>query len=233
MVNPAITHPEALERLGERIDELEERVSRLEKLSVSALPAAVPTPFAAKQPTDETASASRVSVSLTTIGKALLGIAGAYLLRAIAGSAAAPRSIVASVAVAYAMAWVVVAVRKAEKSPFSGILYAATSGLILAPMLWEMCLRFQAMSPVTAAIVLATYIALITLLAERSKDTAAIGVGYACCALTALALSVATHSMAPFTAILLAIVLIGEFARIRGRAFPVAPLVFLAADINT
>jgi hypothetical protein len=231
-VNPVITHPEVLEQLVERIDELEKRVIRLETLSVPASPSAVSAPIAAKRPIDESGAASQVGASLTVIGKALLGIAGAYLLRAIASPGAVPRSVVACFATLYAMAWLVAAVRKAAGSRIGGVAYAATSALILAPMLWEMCLRFQAMSSLNAAVVLAVYVALIAILAERARDTSGVAVAYAASALTALALSVATHSMAPFTVILLAIVLLGEWARIRDRAFPVAPLVLLAADIG-
>ncbi|HEY2859610.1 MAG TPA: hypothetical protein VGJ21_14415 [Terracidiphilus sp.] len=226
-----ITEPEVLQRLGERIDELEERVSRLERDPVAGSPEAAPTATVALQFTDESEPAGSAGVLLTVIGKALLGIAGAYLLRAVASSGAVPRSIVASVAVVYAMAWLFVAVRKAVGS-LSGILYAATSGLILAPMLWEMCLRFQAMPPTVAATVLAAYVALIALLARGARGAAAITVAYACSAVTALALSIGTHSMASFTVILLVIVAIGELRKICEGAFPAAPLVYLAADIG-
>lgn len=224
-----IDHPDVLEHLAERIDALEKRVSRLEHPVVpeaaTSAPAAVPLAPNVEEP-------QQAGASLPIAGKALLGIAGAYLLRAFSGTGAASRLVIASLAGIYAVAWLVLAARSAARSRFAGILYAATSALILAPMLWEMCLRFQAMQPSIAALVLAGYVAIAAVLALRTTDSAAIAVAFAASALTALALSAATHDMLPFTVILLAMALLVELARARGRSVPIAGIVFLAADLN-
>lgn len=227
-----IDHPDVLEQLAERIDELEKRVSRLEHPLPAAVADAVATPVAATFAEAQADESPSMGASLTVVGKALLGIAGAYVLRAFSGAGAVSRLVIAAIAVVYAVAWLVVASRSAARSRFAGIFYVATSALILAPMLWEMCLRFQAMQPSIAAFVLAAYVAIAAALAVRTEVSAAIAVAFAASALTALALSVATHDMLPFTAILLAMALLVEVARMRGSASPVAAIVYLAADLD-
>jgi hypothetical protein len=83
----------------------------------------------------------------------MLGIAGAYLLRALAESTALPRLPVIAVSIVYAFLWLVPAVRVPAKAWFASVVWAATSALILVPMLWELTLRFRILpSTVTAAI---------------------------------------------------------------------------------
>jgi hypothetical protein len=227
-----ITHPEGLEQLSERIDELEKRVMRLENSSQAAPVEEPAKPAFSTARTSDSVETLQLSASLTFIGKALLGIAGAYLLRAVSASGALPRAIVAPIAVAYAIGWLVVAIRSGARGRLAGVLYSSTSILILAPMLWELCLRFDAMSASVAALVIALYVAVTVILARGAHDPWGLAVAYTGAALTALALSIGTHDMAPFTAVLLAMAILTEFARIRGRAVPFAHLVFLAVDLD-
>ena len=90
----------------------------------------------------------RPAALFSVLGKAMLGIAGAYLLRAVAESSVAAQ----------------VGGRRRRHSstpPLAGIgasrvkagewlaatIYACTSALILAPMLWELTLRFKVLPP--------------------------------------------------------------------------------------
>ena len=84
----------------------------------------------------------------------MLGIAGAYLLRAVAESSSLPKTAVAAVAIAYALGWLVWASRVKAGDWLAGTTYACTSALILAPMLWELTLRFNVLpASVSAAVV--------------------------------------------------------------------------------
>ena len=73
----------------------------------------------------------------------MLGIAGAYLLRAMAESTTFPRAVVVPVALSYAAMWLVAATRVKTEAKFASVAYAGTSVLILIPMLWELTLRFN------------------------------------------------------------------------------------------
>ena len=92
------------------------------------------------------------------VGKAMLGIAGAYLLRAMAGSTTFPRAVVVPVALSYAAMWLVAATRVKTEEKFASIAYAGTSVLILIPMLWELTLRFNFFSAAMAAAVLGAFV---------------------------------------------------------------------------
>src|SRR6266567_3786052 len=130
--------PETLEQLSARVDALELRVHDLEEHAVapshSAIQTAAASGVAGSAP--EIAPGEQVSGAFLLLGKSMLGIAGAYLLRALAESTVLPRLLIAAVAIAYAIAWLVAASRLAARLRFASALYAGTSALILAPMLW-------------------------------------------------------------------------------------------------
>jgi hypothetical protein len=223
--------PDALNRLAARLEALERRVYALEHT------AGVSSPLAAQEssPSPETHAGERVSISQTggafsVLGRAMLGIAGAYLLRAVAESSSLPRPAVAAVAVVYALAWLVWASRAKAGDWLTGTTYASTSALILAPMLWELTLRFKVLSaPVTAGVVCGFVIAA-TALAWKREIAPAVWVVNVTAAAIALSLSIATHQMIPFVAVLLLMVLVSEYGAVRRRESGVRILVALAAD---
>lgn len=223
--------PDALNRLANRVDALEQRVYALEHpaaaLSATALQAPGATHAAAS---DEALSASISGGAFQVFGKAMLGIAGAYLLRAVAESNALPSAAVAAVAIAYALAWLIWASRAKSGDWLSGTIYACTSALILAPMLWELTLRFNVLAaPVTAAVV-AGFVTAASVLAWKRELAPVLWVANCTAAAIAPALSIASHQMLPFTGVLLAMVLISEYGAVRGRTSGVRVLVSLVAD---
>lgn len=233
--HPADIH--LVEELASRLAALEERVSTLEHPHAAIGTAALqssPTP-AASAPVAEANSipvpAPQWTSTLSLLGASLLGIAGAYVLRALSGSAIVPRAVIAALAGIYAAAWLIAAARAASR-PLAATLYAITSTLIVAPMLWEMTIRFHAMSASVAAVILISYTGLATVLALRTPHSAVFATAYAGAAFTALALSVATHFMAPFAAILLAMLAVCDFTR-RGSSVPaLRVLIALLADFS-
>ena len=94
----------------------------------------------------------------------------------------------------------------------------------------EMSIRFQAMSAIGAAGYLTAYAAIATVLGFRSVRTTAFTVAICGSALIAAALSIATHSMALFTAVLLAMYAVIELSTLRDRARSVQILIALCAD---
>jgi hypothetical protein len=207
--------PETLEQLSLRIDALEKRVRALEHAPVvladSPGQSAPLTPIV----TTEVPSGEQVSGAFLVLGKAMLGIAGAYVLRALAEAAVLPRLVITAAAIGYAMGWLVAASRARTSQRFAGAVYAATSALILAPMLWELTMRFHALTPGASAAVLGLLVAAATALSWKKEHSSDFSVAFGAAALTALALSVVTHVMIAFLVLLLAMVAICEYRSIR------------------
>ena len=99
----------------------------------------------------------------------MLGMAGAYLLRAVAEASLLPRPAVAALAIAYAILWLVWATRVPAGAWFASITYACTSALILAPMLWELTLRFKVLPVAMTAGVLGVFVIAATALGVEAQ----------------------------------------------------------------
>jgi hypothetical protein len=230
-----ITRSEDPTHLAERIDALEMRVACLEQSKLRPTsniePVADIQAIRPNQPAVQ-AESSQMSGVLTVVGKALLGIAGAYVLRALSGSGIVPRALVAALAATYALGWLVAAARTVSRQRWAGVLYAITSILIFAPMLWEMTLRFRVMPPLAAAGVLAAYACAATVLSYRAECSPVFSTAHAGCALTALALAVGTHDMTPFSAILLTMLAVCNFSSVSSRVAASRIVVAIAADLS-
>ena len=163
-------------------------------------------------------------------GKAVLGIAGAYLLRAVAESGTSAKLPLLIVAIVYAGMWLVVAVRTHAANHFASVTYAITAALILSPLLWESTVRFQVLSPVFSAAVLVAFVVLALALAWRQNLQAIPWVATLAAVITALVLIIATHELVPFTAGLLAVALATEVVVCLGRQLSVRAVPALAAD---
>jgi hypothetical protein len=220
--------PDALEHLTARLAALERRVDLLERPSAEPIaPKALIPPIAEA---GEGLSLAQASGAFSVLGKAMLGIAGAYLLRAMAESSSLPRLAIAAVAIVYALLWLVAAARVPAEEWFPSTVYAGTSALILAPMLWELTLSFKVLSAPATAAILGLFVIAATALAWKKNLAPVLWVAYLAATTAALALSVATHQLLPFIATLLLMALISEFAAARNHQRSVRFLPALAAD---
>jgi hypothetical protein len=165
---------------------------------------------------------------IPSLGKAVLGIAGAYLLRAIAESGSIPKLPVLIIAILYAAFWMLWSTRAASR--FARVTYAVNSAVILSPLLWESTVRFQVLPPAFTAAVLAAYVIFAIALAWRRNLQFVPWVATTASVLTALALIIATHELVALTTALLAISLAIEAAVCLGRKLTVRALPALAAD---
>lgn len=224
-----MNHATSLEGLNARLEELERRVAMLERGQEALAPE--PAVIAPKpEPLLPALSIPQSTGFFSTMGKAMLGIAGAYLLRAMAESHWAPEALLAPLAILYALAWMAAAGRVARTTP--RIVYACTSVLILAPMLWELTLRFHVLAPWADALALVA-MAAVAFASTRAADSAAISrIANLAVAALALVLAIATHSNLPFLAALLLLVMLCEYTELRGKIFGARRLVVLAADLG-
>jgi hypothetical protein len=226
--------PEVLTRLNTRIDALENRVALLEHPSEA--PAALPTPAtltldAPLSHAPEASTFTQSGATFAVLGRAMLGMAGAYVLRAVAESGSFPKLAVVALAIAYAGMWLVWAMRVPSRAWFAGTTYAATSALILAPMLWELTLRFNFLSPAAAAAILAAFVLAACTVAWQRNLTPIVWVADLTTAITAIALLIATHQMLPFISVLLLMALLSESAACRNHWLSTRLIVAAAADL--
>jgi hypothetical protein len=245
-----------VEQLAQRVRELELRVATLESHAVSSSSsvAEAPTNIEAQSATPA-AEPANVTISsvwdgktppatwkgfpgvetpagvFTTVGKAVLGMAGAYLLRALAELQAVPKlAVVMMVAILYAAAWMVWSARAYLKGHFASVTYAATSALILAPMLWETTVRFHALAPAVTATVLVSYVVLALVLARQNDLELAPWVATIAASATALGLIISTHALVPMAVALLLVALASEVSSCTGHRLTQRVMAALTVD---
>jgi len=227
----------ALEQLSEQVRNLERRVAALESnpetptSNESTQPASLATEHPGPPATwREFLPFETPSGVVTIVGKAVLGIAGAYLLRALAESPSIPKWPIVLVAIAYACGWMLWAVRVHSISHVASGVYAVTSALILAPMLWESTVRFQVLSPAFSAAVTVAFVALAIVMAWREDLQLIPWMATLASVITVLALIIETHDLVPLTAALLVVALFTEVAACLGHRLTLRAFPALAAD---
>jgi hypothetical protein len=219
---------QGLERIYARLQALERRVAALENRG--ELPANAPLePFLAAIPKKKEKWTGSTSVG-PVLGKAVLAIAGACLLRAVAEAGAAPRWMMLVAGIAYATAWLVWAVRSHRRSHFASVIFGLTAALILPPLLWEGTVRFHEFTVGFTSVVLVGGVVLSLVLAWKDRLEAIPWIGTVAAAGTAIALIVATHELRPLTIALLALALVTEVAATSGRWLGLRVVTAVAAD---
>ncbi len=225
--------PDALERLTARLEVLERRIYVLEHPCEAEAPVPeIKQNISTASQGAEACIGAPASGIFSVLGRAMLGMAGAYLLRAVAEASMLPRPVVAGLAIAYAILWLLWAARVPAGAYFASITYACTSALILAPMLWELTLRFKVMPAEVTAGVLGLFVISATALAWKRNVASVFWIANITAAGVALILSIATRELTPFVAVLLLMVLTCEYAAGRNREIGVRPVVALAADLG-
>ena len=228
-----------LRLLEKRLGEMERRLDALEH------PLAEPWP----QPSEEIAAAALAAAAIaaeppaqpgnlfTVFGKALLGIAGAYVLRAVEETGAMPQLTVAAIGIVYAFFWLIWAARVQSGPRLSSSIYAGTSALILAPMLWELTLRFHVLPAVGAAMLICAFaLAAMALTFFAPKSFAprdlkpVLRVTLIATAAFALGAAIVSHVFLPFVAVLLLLAAVCEFAPGSARVPDGCAIIALAAD---
>ncbi len=223
--------PDAIDCLAKRVEALERRVNMLEHpLAAQWAPPKLEPEAVAVAPAAATAPVTQSGSLFPVLGKSLLGIAGAYVLRAVEEASSFPRLAVASAGILYAFLWLVWAARRRGGPPLTSTIYACTSALILAPMLWELTLRFGVLAPAFAAGVVCAYALVAIGLAWKQDSAPLLRVAWIAAAALALALAIASHAMMPFIVVLLILTAASEFVPALVRTVDLRAIVALAAD---
>lgn len=185
----------AVRDLTNRVAYLEQRIG----LSAPAAPTASVPEIPANHPL------AQMPAILPIAGRALLGLAGAYLLRALTESGTLPARAGIAAGIAYALLWLVWAARRPASERLRTALDSLTAILVLCPLLWEATLRFHAIDPWMAAAVLLLF-AVFGMAISWRKSLLIVSTFATLAALgTAAALLLATHNVLPFTFLFLAV----------------------------
>lgn len=217
--------------LAHRVEELETRVRKLEThLSgqVSPVSHIEAKPAPELQSGLELQDAGRL---VPLLGKALLALAGAYLLRALTTSSFAPAWAGIALGMGYAVLWMSWATRLGASNALASSVYMTTAVLALSPMLWETTVRFHVMSSGVAAMVLAGFVILSLLLSWKRQVPAVVWLAASAGAVMALALSIGTYDLLPFCGALLALAAMLEAAAFQDLWLGPRRLVGFAADL--
>ena len=232
--------PDAIDRITKRLGALEQRFESIERrFEALEHPLAHSSPELEATPAPAAAAAPPLAQSgslFPVLGRALLGIAGAYVLRALAESSSLPRLAVASAGIAYAFLWLAWAARVSGgprgENRYTCSIYAATSALILAPMLWELTLRFKVLPVAFVAGVVCVYALSALALAVFGRGRAPVlRVAFVAAAVLSLALAIVSHAILPFVVVLLFLTALCEFAPGLDRLPGIGALMPLAADV--
>ena len=182
--------------LNQRVLNLERRMGPAEAPEAVAPPAfeeaaAVPSPV----PSIEEETTRLVPV----IGKALLAVAGAYLLRALAEAQVLRLEICVAAGILYALFWLVLAARTSSEQKLIAAVHGLTSVMVLAPLLWEATVRFHAIPSWVSASVLCVFCIFGLAISWKRMVAVVAWITTLAGLVTAFALLMATRDLVPFT----------------------------------
>ena len=231
--------------LVEEVRDLRTRVARMEMamgMAAHAAPAAAPIgaatgvpPGGRERPAPASSEAPGMLESPTSLlpvlGRALLGLAGAYLLRALTEAGTFSPRIGVAIGLVYAMLWLVWAARTPAARRLEAALHGLTSVLVLSPLLFEATTSLHAISTWTAGALLLAF-TLFGLAVSWRKDLLIVATFATLAGLgTSAALLWSTLDVLPFTFVFLAIALAMEVSACLNHWLSERWLTATAADL--
>jgi len=159
--------------LARTLADVEARLGRLERAPARA-PARRPAPAAAP-PGAAPAGVPSPAAGFALVGRTLLVLAGAFVLRALTDAGTVPAPLGVALGLAYAGTWIALADRAGKKGAlWSAGFHGATAAMIGFPLLFEATFRFRLLSPAAASALLAglTAVALAVSVRRRMEGLA-------------------------------------------------------------
>jgi hypothetical protein len=222
---------------GFRVSELQREIEEL-KLRVAALEAQRPAltlsqaaEAAVPEKPEIPGGSDGLAELAPVIGRALLGIGVAYVLRALTESGNLPRVAGTAAGLVYAALWLYLAARIAPERKIAAGITALTSVLIFGPLLWESVMRLGVLTPVPAAAILAAYAMMAIVVFGRRTELQAASMVTGCSALLAMALMTGTRDLLPFGFALLGIAAMAEAASCFNRPLGSRGLIAIVSDL--
>lgn len=219
--------------LARSLRDVEQRLLRLED-GLTIAPESVRAAAAPASPGDAPEAPEKVDfvAVLALVGRTLLGLAGAYLLRAFTSEGLLPQTAGVAAGLAYAFLWIVLAdLAGGRGRAVSAAFHGASGALIAIPLIWETTVRFELLSPRAAAAALAILTALSLITARRRNLRSLAWIVSLGAGICALMLGGTAHAPVPFTAFLVFLG-IATLWLVRDRPWRVLPWVTAAlADL--
>jgi hypothetical protein len=223
--------------LAEEVRDLRTRVARMEMALGMAAHAAPEAPIRAasvseRSPAPPSSLLGSPTSLLPALGRALLGLAGAFLLRALTEAGTFSPGMGVAIGLVYAMLWLVWAARTPAARRLEAALHGLTSVLVLSPLVFEATTSFHAISTWTAGALLLAF-TLFGLAVSWRKDLLIVATFATLAGLgTSAALLVATHDVLPFTFVFLAIAMAMEVSACLNHWLSERWLTASAADLS-
>jgi len=153
--------------------------------------------------------------TVPVLGRMLVAIAGAYVLRALTDWRVLPAATGVAIGLIYGLIWLWVAARSPVEAKFAAALSCSTSVLIIAPLVWEAAGRLKVMSSGTSSGVLAAFALVALVLGSRTQHRIIGTIAGVSSIVMVVALLLARNDIVPFTTALLVIAAAMEFAACR------------------
>jgi hypothetical protein len=224
-----------LEEMGRELARVRQRLDRLEAASKGS-----PQSMLADGPEEKAepiAAAERdvggsPAGALPLLGRSLVVLGGAYLLRALTDGRLLPELWGTIAGLLYAAAWLVLADRAgAAGQKVSAAFHGVTGLLIVHPLIWEATARFGLLTPASSATLLLGFFALGLLVGWRREVGAISTASVLLAATAALGLLVRTHELVPFTVVLLLMAVGVEALAARDQWLGLRSVIALALDL--
>src|ERR1039458_6243976 len=220
------------------VDELRRRVVLLERrpsASTAEVEAHPPLPQLAPPPSPELELMPEVGLEwaaglVPLFGWGLLGIAGAYLLRALTEAGYLPGLLGVGLGIVYAAWWLFLAAHRAHERPMFSIIHGLTAALIMAPMLWEMTVSFHLIPPLAASVFAVCFTVFGLAIGWKRNLTPIAWIATLAGLVTTTALFRETHAPTVWAVSILVIAAATEFAACRDHWLGLRWVVALAAD---
>jgi len=197
-----------VEELSRGIREVERRLATLEERARSPGAAISPAPQALAVPEP---SAPQIASGVSLIGRTVLVLGGAYLLRALTDTQILPLAPGVALGFVYSLAWIYLADRAAgARKDLSAVFHGAAAAIVAFPLLWESASRFKLLSPALSALGISLVAFLGLVVARRRRLLPLAWISTAGAILTSLALAAGTRSLGPF-ALLLVVLAVSVF----------------------
>ena len=183
-----------MELLESRVARVEEALRSVERRMASLERA--PRTESVAEPVAE--SPEEPSFDFALIGKSVLIVGGAYLLRALTEVGIVPQRTGVVLAFLYAMAWIAVADRALARGRRTVALFdAATAALIAAALIWEATTRFHVFAPpIASALTTVAALALLAVAVRRESSMVAL-IAAASMTFTSIGVSIGTGDVLP------------------------------------
>ena len=225
MLPPSGSIEDQMAVLSRRLAIVEARLAAVER---DASPAAVPDAFV-ESPPPAMAPAFDVLGTLTNLGRSLIILGGAFLLRALTEAGTWPPAVGVSVGLLYGLTWLVTSNRAASGGHRLRALFDGGTALTIGfPLIVEAAIKFELFAPAMAAVALGVFTGCALLSANHGRMTVLAWLATMGGLATGLTLVARTGALAPmaffFTSLGVGTLWLGYLREWRGLRWPAGAL---------